>query len=213
MKALAQAGYFALSLDPLLHGDRRSATAPDLRSYVFDNFRAVMWTILGTTVLDAFRVLDWAINRYDLRDDVVVGGMSMGGDIAIALSGIDTRVRKVAAIAASPDWLRPGMTDVLDSTKVIAQGNSTPFGAWLYAQLDPMINLNHFAHAPQMLLELGEADTHIHPSHAVRFKEKLSQQYQHSAANIAIHINANADHLALIQDEAVINRSIQFLIK
>ena len=129
LQTMAEAGYFAISLDPAQHGDRCLSQESDLRVRVFDNFRAIMWNILGTTVLDAFRVLDWAIDKYKLNNDIVAGGISMGGDIAVSLAGIDKRVRKVAAIAASPDWKRSGMTDVMDSTKVIAQGNPTAFGA------------------------------------------------------------------------------------
>lgn len=213
LQALAEAGYFAISFDPIQHGERHSPQEPDIRSLVFQNFRAVMWNILGTTVLDAFRVLDWAVSKYKLNNDIVVGGISMGGDIAVSLAGIDKRVRKVAAIAASPDWMRPGMTDVMDSTKVIVQGNPTPFGTWLYSQLDPLTNLGNYGHAPQILFELGEADTHISPLHALGFKEKLSEKYQDSAAAIEIHINSGADHLTVIQDHAVLTRCIQFLLK
>ncbi len=213
LQALAKTGYFAISLDPVLHGERHLSQEPDLRSFVFQNFRAVMWNILGTTVLDTFRVLDWAVSKYKLNNDIVVGGISMGGDIAVSLAGIDKRVQKVAAIAASPDWMRPGMTDVMDSTKIIAQGEPRPFGAWLYSQLDPLTNLGNYSHAPQVLFELGETDTHISPSHALGFKEKLSQDYQDSAAAIEIHINSGADHLTVIQDHAVLDRCIQFLLK
>ena len=213
LQALAKAGYFAISLDPVLHGERHLPQDPDLRSLVFQNFRAVMWNILGTTVLDAFRVLDWVVSKYNLNNDIVVGGISMGGDIAVSLAGIDKRVRKVAVIAASPDWLRPGMTDVMDSAKVIAQGDPTPFGAWLYSNLDPLTNLSNYSHTPQILFELGETDTHISPSYAVGFKEQLSQNNQDSAAAIEIHINTGADHLTVIQDHAVLDRCIQFLVK
>lgn len=213
LQVLAQAGYFAISLDPAQHGERHLSQEPDLRSLVFQDFRAFMWNIVGTTVLDAFRVLDWAVSKYKLNNGIVVGGISMGGDIAVSLAGIDKRVRKVAAIAASPDWMRPGMTDVMDSTKVIAQGDPTPFGAWLYSQLNPLTNLGNYSHAPQILFELGEADTHISPSHACGFKEKLAQNNQDSAAAIEIHINSGADHLTVIQDRAVLNRCIQFLLK
>jgi len=42
--------------------------------------------------LDAFCVLDWAVSKYKLNNGIVVGGISMGGDIAVSLAGIDKRV-------------------------------------------------------------------------------------------------------------------------
>jgi dienelactone hydrolase len=50
-------------------------------------------------------VLDWIIaNRDVLISKMVAGGFSMGGDISIALAGIDHRVGRVAAIGSTPDW-------------------------------------------------------------------------------------------------------------
>ena len=60
LQQLATAGYFALSLDPWQHGDRKSTKAPSLRTRVFKEFRAYMWPILGITTLDAYRIIDWA---------------------------------------------------------------------------------------------------------------------------------------------------------
>jgi hypothetical protein len=37
----------------------------------------------------------------------------MGGDVSIALAGIDERVSRVAAMIATPDWTRPRMTMIL----------------------------------------------------------------------------------------------------
>ncbi|MEE1963932.1 hypothetical protein V1387_14650 [Allomuricauda taeanensis] len=138
LQKLASYGYLAISIDPWLHGDRKGDLKEDLRGLVFQEFRKYMWQILGITTLDVFRVIDWAIDTFKLNENIVAGGLSMGGDIAIALAGIDTRVSKVAAIASSPNWERPGMTDVMDATKIIKQGKSTNFGKWLFRTLNPM---------------------------------------------------------------------------
>ena len=66
---------------------------------------------------------------------------SMGGDIAIALAGIDNRIKRVSVVAASADWLRPGMKDVFDPDKIIEQGEPTNFGKWLYDRLDPLTHI------------------------------------------------------------------------
>jgi hypothetical protein len=39
----------------------------------------------------------------------VAGGVSTGGDVAVALAGVDPRIDRVAALVATPDWARPGM--------------------------------------------------------------------------------------------------------
>jgi hypothetical protein len=46
-----------------------------------------MWPILGQATLEALRVID--ATRDPAITSIVAGGISMGGDIAIALAGID----------------------------------------------------------------------------------------------------------------------------
>ena len=74
LQMLTAAGYFALSLDPYLHGDRQQAKSNSVVISVFRNFRAVMWPILGITTLDIFRIIDWALNNFNLNDAVVING-------------------------------------------------------------------------------------------------------------------------------------------
>jgi cephalosporin-C deacetylase-like acetyl esterase len=93
----------------------------------FSQFRRNVWPILGHTTLDAMRVLDWAVESFQ-PDELVAGGVSMGGDISIALAGIDERVGRVAAMIATPDWTRPGMTILNDPDSLIEQGEPTPYG-------------------------------------------------------------------------------------
>jgi len=212
LQQLAAAGYFALSLDPWQHGDRKGTKTPSLRTRVFKEFRANMWQILGITTLDTYRVIDWAIETHNLNGNVVAGGVSMGGDIAIALAGIDQRISKVAAIASTPDWTRPGMTDVLDPKKIIEQGNPTPFGEWLYKLLNPMTNRGAYFRAPAMHLELGAIDTHIAPEGALRFKKALNKECPAAAKAITIILNENCNHLSLIQKHSIVKRAVDFLI-
>lgn len=212
LQQLASEGYFAISLDPYLHGDRKQPKQPSVRTLVFKEFKATMWPIIGITTLDTFRIIDWAIKNFNLNDMVVVGGLSMGGDIAIALAGIDKRIKKVVAVATSPDWLRPGMTEVFDSSKIIKQGKPTLFGEWLYNQLDPLTHIQSYSHLPKIHFELGEKDTHISPKHAIKFKKEFDKKFPKSTKTISININNDCNHLSLIQKKAVIKNAINFLI-
>ncbi|GEM_PF-340778 len=212
LQQLATAGYFALSLDPWQHGERKVTKTSSLITRVFKEFRANMWPILGLTTLDTFRMIDWAMETYDLKGNIVAGGLSMGGDIAIALAGIDQRISKVTGIGSTPDWTRPGMTELNDPEKLIAQGKSTPFGEWLYKILDPMTNRRSYFRAPAMHLELCALDTHVPPQGALTFKEALDKECPAAAQAINIILNEDCDHLSLLQNRSIIQRSIDFLI-
>ena len=211
LQKLASCGYFAISIDPWLHGERKGELKEELRTLVFKDFRNYMWQILGITTLDAFRVADWAIDTFNLNGNIVAGGLSMGGDIAIALAGIDARVSKVATIASSPNWERPGMTDVMDSTKIINQGKSNNFSKWLYSKLNPMSNLNSFCRPLKLHVELGELDTHINPQWTLDFKRCLCAGYANAEYNFEIVMNTGINHISLLQSQEIIERTINYL--
>ena len=65
-----------------------------------------MWPLAGRTVLESLRVLDWADQQFGVTCPRVAGGVSMGGDIAVALAGIDERITRVAVLVATPELRR-----------------------------------------------------------------------------------------------------------
>lgn len=90
LDSLAGAGFRAIGLDPWQHGARGSESADEIRARVFSDFRRHVWPMIGQTTLDCLRVID-----YFGGGPVVAGGTSMGGDVAVALAGIDHRVTRV----------------------------------------------------------------------------------------------------------------------
>ena len=124
----------AVSLDPWRHGQRGTESGEQIARRVFGNFRRHMWPILGQTTLDS-RVVDWAMADLHAGPEVVAGGVSMGGDVAVALAGIDNRITRVAAIVATPDWTRPGMTGLFDPYRVLPQGQADAYAQWFHDQL------------------------------------------------------------------------------
>jgi len=213
LKYLSSKGFLSVSLDPYLHGKRNTVKKPGIRTRVFNDFRAHMWNILGITTLDCMRIIDWATKEFNLNNTVVAGGLSMGGDIAVSLAGADERIKKISTVASSPDWLRPGMTDVMDSSKAIDQGKSTAYGAWLYSKLDPISNVNNFTPEQEMLFMLGERDTHINPSYAKKFYELMIQKEDMMRAKIKINIVEGANHISLLQRKTILREALEFLVE
>lgn len=164
---LADRGFTAVSFDPWRLGERGDGDGRAVMNQVFSNFRRYMWPILGQSTLDAVHVLDWATERFDVAAvNIVAGGLSMGGDISVSLAGIDQRLTRVAAVVATPDWTRPGMTRVDEPGSIIDQGQPTAYGAWLYNELDPATHQHRYAHGPAIAFELGADDTHVPPAAA-----------------------------------------------
>ncbi|WP_028974811.1 alpha/beta hydrolase family protein [Spirochaeta cellobiosiphila] len=207
---LASQGYHALSIDPYRHGGRSRLSPKDLHQLVFSNFRTYMWEILGRTILDSMKAIDWCLKELPLSPQVLAGGLSMGGDIAISLSLVDARISKVAALGSTPDWTRPGMTEVFDSNKIIPQGSPSFLSQWYKDQFDPMTrqlpsdkNLNYH-------ITLGELDTHISPNMVRPFEDKILTP--HSNSKIKIDIIPDVNHIELLQNEDLIYKVLRRLI-
>lgn len=208
LERFARLGFAAVSLDPRGHGDRAVEPAQALMEGAFSRFRQVMWPLLGGTVLDALAVIDWAVRTLELNEDVVAGGVSMGGDVAVALGGIDPRIRRVAGIVATPDWTRPGMTRIGEPDRVIDQGRPGRLGSWLYEHLDPMTHLDRYRKGPEIRFDLGESDTHVPAEAAVRFRRTLEAAGATGRVHIRVH---HGDHLDVARDAAVVDDAADWL--
>lgn len=189
LERLAASGLFAVSFDPWRHGRRREETAEQLYDRVFAAFRREMWPILGRTVLDALRVLDWAAERCGGEPAIVAGGTSMGGDVAVALAGIEPRVARVAALVATPDWTRPGMQAFFDQPGTVDQGEPDAQARWLFEQLDPLSNLDRYRREVAILFECGAEDDHVPPDGALRFREALAGD-----ADVTVNLHPGVGH-------------------
>jgi dienelactone hydrolase len=195
LEDLAAAGFVALSFDAWQHGERGTEAPQELVTRVFSNFRRLMWPILGQTTLDTLRVIDWAIKTLHVTPHIYMGGISMGGDIAVAAAGVDQRIQRVAAIVATPDWLRPGMQDLFDPGALLAPGMPDAYAQYFYDQLNPLTHLSAYAHAPAITFECAANDTHVPPDGAQRFQAALRQSVPAAASSIRVNLIPDTGHL------------------
>lgn len=183
---LVKAGFVALSFDPWQHGERGTESNDQLRERVFSNFYRHMWPILGHTTEDVLRVIDWAIETLGVTSKVYIGGISMGGDVSIAIAGLDSRIQCVAAIVATPDWLRPGMN--------IQPGEPDSYARLFYERLNPLTHLSAYFHCPAITFECGAQDKHVPPDGALRFREALKVAYQSCDARLRVNLHPGVAH-------------------
>ncbi len=195
LEELAAQGYTALSFDAWQHGERGNESEQQIFERVFENFRHEMWPILGNTTLDVLRVIDWAIATLDVKEEIYLAGLSMGGDIAVAAAGIDKRIKRVAAVIATPDWLRPDMEDRLQSGNLIPVKKADSYAQYFYDQLNPLTHLSAYAHGPEIHFICGADDTHVRPDGAIRFHSLLRDNYPSAADNIEVTLLENFKHL------------------
>src|SRR3954447_10517264 len=193
LRELAGVGFLAVSFDPWQHGERGTESSEEIRARVFGSFRRHMWPILGQTTLDALRVLD----HFD-SGDVLAGGVSMGGDVAVALAGIDPSVSRVATIVSTPDWTRPGMRDLADPSKDLPQGDADDYAQWFYKQLDPISHVERYARGQAILFECGGDDQHVPADGALRFADAVGDSVQ-------VNIRPGLGHMDAMTPEVLAN--------
>lgn len=208
LERLAAAGHPAVGFDPVLHGARGAGDPWAMATQVLGEFRRRMWPILGQTTLEAMRVLSWAQEATGRPGNALAGGVSMGGDVAIALAGIDARVRRVATVGSTPDWNRPDMRDLRDPAKVIDQGAADPGSQWYADQLDPSRHLERYVDGAAIAFELGGADRHIPAANAEAFRDALPQ----AAARLRIQVHPDLDHLGVTTNESALAAAAQWLL-
>lgn len=166
---LAGAGYVGLAFDPHQHGDRRIESQDELRDRILGNIRRHFWPILAHTSEEVPTVIDWALHELSIDRQVGIGGISMGGDIAIAAAGLDPRITAVSACLATPDWLRPGSHE--------PPGEPDEYAQSCYDRLNPLTHLERYRHCPALALQCGELDTQVPPDGGERFVNALAATY------------------------------------
>jgi pimeloyl-ACP methyl ester carboxylesterase len=214
LEAFAAAGHPAISFDPPGHGERGDGGDPwQLAERVLGSFRRLMWPLLAQTTLESLRVLDWAAAQLGHDGEVHAGGVSMGGDVSVALAGIDERVTRVAAAVATPDWARPGMRQLANPDELLDQGAPDRYASWLREQLDPMLNLDGYARGPAITFECADGDVHVPPDGAERFKEALFDRYPAAGERIAVNRHPGVGHLDGARDPGLLDACRRWLLE
>lgn len=188
---LASKGFVTLSFDTWQHGERGVEPPEQLGSRVFSQFRKGMWPIIGQSVLDTSKVIDWAQANLNIKPKVFIGGYSMGGDIAVAAAGFDPRIQRVAATVATPDWTRPGMRLGQD---IVDQGEADRYANFFYRQLNPLTNVQAYAHAPAITFECGADDQHVPPDGALNFQRALQSQFGKAKTAVRVNLHPGVGH-------------------
>jgi dienelactone hydrolase len=194
LRELAEAGYVALSLDPVDHGERSRTAAgeefpPDsgaFRDPATGRAYRHYWSIMAETVEEVPAVIDWASAELGAEPRVGIGGISMGGTIAIVAAGLDERIATVAAGIAEGDWHRIGAMYPLSAPNAYVQS--------CYDRSNPLSNSARYLRRPAISFQLGAEDRMIPPSSAQRFVEALAPIYAASPERLEVVVEEGVGH-------------------
>ena len=164
---LADAGFIGLSFDPYQHGERRIEPQEELGPRVRGALRRYFWPILAHTAEETPKIVDWAIDTLGVDKEVGMGGISMGGDISAAATGVDHRITVVAAGIATPDWMRPGSFE--------PPGEPDDYAQTCYERVNPLTHLENYRHLPAISFQNGAEDEQVPPDGSLRFIEALKK--------------------------------------
>ncbi|WP_134703865.1 prolyl oligopeptidase family serine peptidase [Ammoniphilus sp. YIM 78166] len=179
LETMADNGLLAFSFDPHEHGERLLMDHDELRGRIKGNLRRYFWPILAITSEEMSRIIDWISETFPSKAPIMVGGISMGGDISVVSAGLDKRISKVAASIATPDWLRPGSWE--------PQGEADTYAWHCYHRCNPLSNLHRYQHLPSIRFFCGAEDGQVPPDGAERFVDVLRQgSYKHTPERLDV---------------------------
>jgi uncharacterized protein len=208
---LADRGLLAVSFDPPGHGRRGTLPPQELAGAILSAFRRRMWPLLGRTTLECLRVLDWIDQEFAVPGPRVAGGVSMGGDVAVALAGIDARITRVSGIVATPDWTRPGMTALGHPSELLEQCEADSYARWFYDALDPLSHVDAYRRDVAIDFQCGAADTHVPADGALRFRDRLLERDPDSGRRIRVDVHPGLSHLDGGQDDKLWTNALDWL--
>lgn len=192
LEKLAGAGFLAVSFDPWLHGERGTGlSADEMFALAMADYSNIIWPAAGQSAIDALRVIDWAIAEFAISPPCYMGGVSLGGNIAVAAAGIDPRIGVVSAIIATPDWSRPGMNA---QGQPIQTGPAGSYAQYFLDHINPLTNLDGYSHCPAITFECGAQDDHVPPDGALRFHEALQPAYASNPERLRVNLHPDAGH-------------------
>lgn len=208
LERLARRGFVAMTFDLPGHGSRAAHDPAEMTSWVLSSFRRRMWPLLGQSTLESLRILDWARERFP-GVALVVGGVSMGGDVGVAVAGIDQHIVRVGAMIATPDWTRPGMQSIGPRPAPIDQGEPDAYAQWFFDQLDPLTHWQRYRRTLQVRFLCGAEDTHVPPEAAHRFMELVNSG--HDDPVITVCGAPGLDHLGAARHDAMYDQAADWL--
>ena len=211
LRVLGNSGHLAVTMDPVLHGARAVESPQRLFKRTFSNFRRYMWSLMGGTALDCLRIIEWASEEYDCPNGVLTGGVSMGGDVALALAAVDPRVSHVAGIAMSPDWNRPGMTMIDTPGAILEQGSPTVESALLCGLFNPASNIGSFSRAVSVRFDSGHDDTHIQLGSILAFRDAVDALRADVHGKVEVRVHDKLNHAGTVFSPALTESAASWL--
>jgi hypothetical protein len=99
---LADAGFLAIGVDAIAHGERRS---PDGHARFMADPRAALLEVVSATAAEVPALVDELVRRrWAIPGRIGIAGVSLGGFVAYGAAISDPRIAAAVTIAGSPRW-------------------------------------------------------------------------------------------------------------
>ena len=115
-------------------------------------------------------------------------GVSTGGDVAVALAGVDLRIDRVAALVATPDRARPGMQTLAEDPVRLDQGEADRYAQWYFDALNPVTHREAYERDVAIAFLCEAADLHVPAEAVARFRTALCDRDPRTADRVRVEL-------------------------
>jgi cephalosporin-C deacetylase-like acetyl esterase len=172
-KELAKDGYFVVSLDNKCHGERKDETFFNIvkKGEKIDIFKVRQ--LIKETADDVVKLIDY-YNTVDNINMSKIGmtGISMGGYATYRVGVIDSRVKILSPLIASPYW-----DEIPKDVKVINNCMETNEVKEYINKYTPSNNIDSFVDK-KLLIQIGGKDKHYKLDRVVAFYKKIIKKLE-----------------------------------
>ncbi len=184
MEIYANLGFFVISIDNRGHGERKDIK---FNEYVWDNGKLNILKIrqlINNTAFDIQKVINYY--KRDPRinlERIAMIGVSMGGFITYRTVTIDDRINPAICLISSPEYYDfPKDAPLIDDLK-------SKKALYEFSQKNSPINFMEKYYNKNILIQIGENDTHLEKKKVYQFVEEIENKNQNGKIELIEYKN------------------------
>lgn len=182
---LAQKGFYSITLDAYLHGERKDDNSLTFNSKIKEQ---VFFEIVARTGDDIDTLLDFFANKSECNvNKAGITGISLGGMITFYTIANNERIKAAVPIFGAPYFERYASDESKNNPNIKRDSEEYQKYISFIKEIDPASNIKNFYPKPLLMIN-GEYDRYVPPIYAKDLYEELKSDYNKYPERLGLKI-------------------------